>query len=120
LRLAGSVVELTLCDDRFMRTINRRFMHKTGPTDVLSFPQIPPRKRPGDPRVYRGRFLGDILISLDQAGRQAARQGIALTHEVEFLIIHAILHLIGHDHAMPAERLRMQALECRLWQLISG
>lgn len=96
-----------------------RFMHKKGTTDVLSFPQMPPSKVPGDPSVYCGRFLGDILISLDQANKQAAGQGITLMRESEFLIIHGILHLLGFDHAEETERLRMQALESRLWRLIS-
>jgi probable rRNA maturation factor len=92
--------------------MNRQYMGKGGTTDVLSFPLIPP----GPKSHYRGQHLGDILISLDQAQRQAKLQGLSLRDEVVFLIVHSILHLIGHDHAREDERVRMQSLESKIWK----
>lgn len=106
-------VEVTLCDDAVMRAQNRKFMGKYRVTDVLSFPHWPPRVRHAD---YRGKLLGDILICLDQAERQAGAQGLAPDAEILFLAVHSILHLIGHDHGARAERLRMQAWESRIWE----
>jgi probable rRNA maturation factor len=120
LKLSRSFLEITLADDQMMRRYNRRYMGKTGTTDVLSFPQIAVSdKKIGDRRIFDGQFLGDILISLDQAERQAKVQGLSLKKEVLFLILHSILHLIGHDHATKAERERMQKLECKIWRKIS-
>lgn len=90
-------------------------MGKGGTTDVLSFPQLPPQKRVA---AYRGKFLGDILISLDRAKKQAEAQGLPLEKEVLFLALHSILHLIGHDHGEKGERLKMQKLESRIWRAL--
>lgn len=95
-----------------MRKQNRKHMGKRGTTDVLSFPQWPPQKRVSS---YRGKFLGDVLISLDQAKRQAEAQKLSLQKEVLFLTLHSVLHLVGHDHGEDGERRRMQALESRIW-----
>lgn len=112
LGLSDAWVEITLCDDAFMRKQNRKHMGKRGTTDVLSFPQWPPQKRVSS---YRGKFLGDVLISLDQAKRQAEAQKLSLQKEVLFLTLHSVLHLVGHDHGEDGERRRMQALESRIW-----
>lgn len=117
LKLSGSTVEVTLCDAAFMRRANRKYMYKAGTTDVLSFPQLTPQK---NIKSYCGKFLGDILISLDAAALQAKEQRLTLVREVLFLTLHSILHLVGHDHAKADERLRMQAIESRIWKRIIG
>lgn len=120
LKLSRSSLEITLADDWMMKRYNRRYRGKVGTTDVLSFPQIAVNeKKIGDRRIFNGQFLGDILISLDQAGRQAKVQGLLLKKEVLFLILHSILHLIGHDHADKKERDRMQKWESKIWKKIS-
>lgn len=117
LKLSHGFLEITLADDRMVKRMNRHYRGKTGTTDVLSFPQITVNeKKIGDRRIFDGVFLGDILISLDQAERQAKVQGLSLKKEVLFLILHSILHLIGHDHADKKERERMQRLECKIWR----
>lgn len=113
--LASCSVEITLCDDAFMRGQNKKHRSHVGTTDVLSFPQLPPQ---GKMTQYRGKFLGDILISLDQARRQARDQGIGLRREILFLILHSLLHLVGHDHASERERLTMQEWESRVWRAL--
>lgn len=110
-------MEITLVDDAVMKRYNWRYRKKKSTTDVLSFPQIVVNeKKIRSAKVFNGQFLGDILISLDQAQRQAQVQGIPLKKEVLFLILHSILHLVGHDHAEKKERERMQKWESKIWK----
>jgi len=76
-----------IADDPQLRRLNREFLRKDYPTDVLSFPS---ESAPG--------FLGDIAISLERAQRQAAEYGHAVGREVEILMLHGVLHLLGMDH----------------------
>lgn len=117
LHLRGCTVEITLVNDRFMKEINARTRNVRRTTDVLSFPQITvtPRQT-GQRRIFSHQHLGDILISLDQAARQAKLQDLTLTKEVAFLIVHSLLHLIGYDHDTPRARARMQSCESKLWR----
>ncbi len=99
-----------------MRVLNKRHMKKSGTTDVLSFPAVSVKESQiGSPKIFGNIFLGDVLVSLDQAARQAKLQKITLAKEVLFLILHSILHLVGHDHAWPEETLAMQQMESRIW-----
>jgi probable rRNA maturation factor len=120
---AGSSVSLTLVGDAAMRELNREHRGKDAPTDVLSFPLLAPEEfdRSGSTRaIARGadgeveRMLGDIVISVDTARRQAADYDAPLIREMERLLIHAVLHLCGHDHMEPSERAVMYAEERRL------
>ena len=110
-----------------MRELNRAHRGKDAPTDVLSFPIYPPdafdrsgRTRPlrpaeapaGDPEVER--MLGDIVVSVDTARRQADDYDAPLEHEAQRLLIHAVLHLAGHDHLEAGQRAVMEAEERRL------
>ena len=90
--LGRSSAELSvlLCDDRFMRDLNLRFRGIDAPTDVLSFEQ--------DLTVGCGSMLGDVVISLDTARRQARRRNLPEATELRELLLHGILHLLGRDH----------------------
>ena len=98
-----------LVTDRRIRALNRRYRGEDFPTDVLAFPQGEGGGPPGHPGL-----LGDVVISVETAARQAARAGHSLEREAALLLIHGILHLLGHDHATAAERRRMWALQRRL------
>ena len=120
---AGSSVSLTFVRDPAMREINRDHRGKDAPTDVLSFPLHPPeafdRCGPTRPALRQAqddgeRMLGDIVVSVDTAARQAADYDAPLEREVQRLLIHAVLHLAGHDHIEPGERAVMEAEERRL------
>jgi probable rRNA maturation factor len=120
---AGTSVSLTFVRDAAMRELNREHRGKDAPTDVLSFPFHPPESfdrrgvtRPLSPNDDRDaeRMLGDVVISVDTARRQAADYDAPLAREVERLLIHAVLHLAGHDHLAPGERAVMEAEERRL------
>jgi probable rRNA maturation factor len=109
LELRGVALAVTLTSDRRIRALNRRWRQKNHATDVLSFPGgTPPPGWPG-PLV-----LGDVVISLDTARRQAKQQKRSLSSELERYLAHGVLHLLGHDHHRPAPARRMAALEDRL------
>jgi probable rRNA maturation factor len=128
----SSSVSLTFVRDPAMRELNRRHRGKDAPTDVLSFPLFAPeafdrraQTRPSLdalPTAARAdgpeRMLGDIVVSVDTATRQAAEYDAPLEREVQRLLIHAVLHLAGHDHLEPGERQLMEAEERRLAQAI--
>jgi len=114
LRILGfprASVSLVLTGDERIRILNRDFLETDHPTDVLSFPLA----EPGD-LLDRGRdlFLGEIYISVETARAQARAARRPYPREVAHLLIHGLLHLIGHDHARPAERRKMRAAESRL------
>jgi probable rRNA maturation factor len=119
---AGTSVSLTFVRDAPMRALNRAHRGKDAPTDVLSFPLYGPETfdRSAQTRpLTRGdegseRLLGDIVISVDTAGRQAQAYDAPLQRELERLLIHAVLHLAGHDHEEPGERAVMEREERRL------
>lgn len=124
LRLLRAVEEvdadlsLTLVNDDAIRTLNRDHRGKDKPTDVLSFPLSDPERKAAESRKGPERLLGDIVISVETAQRQAADYDAPLERELERLMIHGLLHLLGHDHHAPAERRRMEAEERRLAQCI--
>lgn len=94
-------VTLLLTDDAGIRRLNAQFRGKDAPTDVLSFPS-------GEGEGT----LGDLAMSLDRAAEQAAEQGHGVMDEAEVLLLHGVLHLLGHDH--ETDRGQMRRLEGRL------
>lgn len=109
---ARSSVSLTFVGDARIRALNRVYRGKDRATDVLSFPLDPPRDAPIE------RLLGDVVISVDTAARQAAEYDAPLEREVDRLLIHGLLHLLGYDHERPEQQERMAAEERRLAAVI--
>ena len=109
LELRGVALAVTLTTDRRIRTLNRRWRQSDHPTDVLSFPGGPPP--PGWPGPL---VLGDVVISLDTARRQAKSVRGRVSFELDRYLTHGLLHLLGHDHHRPEEARKMAALEDRL------
>jgi probable rRNA maturation factor len=103
----GAGVTVAFVSDRRMRELNRRWRGKRGTTDVLSFPA-------GQEEFERaeGSTLGDVIISVEQAARQAAEHGLDFENEVEQLILHGLLHLCGYDHETDSGE--MNALELNM------
>ena len=95
-RLADPEVSLAFVGDRAIRTLNRKFMKKDRPTDVLSFPL-------GEKGPDGKYYLGDIMIAVPVAFRQAKEKGHALDRELRLLAIHGFLHLLGYDHSAGIE-----------------
>lgn len=114
LRILGfprASVSLVLTGDERIRILNRDFLETDRPTDVLSFPLA----EAGDlADRSRALYLGEIYISVETARAQARAARRPYPREVAHLLIHGLLHLIGHDHGSPAGRRRMRAAESRL------
>jgi probable rRNA maturation factor len=109
LELGTSELSILLTSDEGIRLLNREHRGKDRPTDVLSFPQNEFR-RPLVPR--RGQnlaVLGDVILSIDTAARQARGRRRPLLDEIRFLLAHGLLHLLGYDHATLEEKKVMTA-----------
>ncbi len=103
----GAGVTIAFVSDRAMRELNRRWRRKRGTTDVLSFPS-----EQDEFEKLEGLSLGDIVISAEQAARQAAEHDFSFDNEVAQLILHGLLHLCGYDH--ETDDGEMNRLELRL------
>jgi probable rRNA maturation factor len=99
--LASVDMTIVLTDDAQLHELNREYLGVDAPTDVLSFPAAEDDPETGTP------YLGDILISIPRAKQQAEAAGHSLEDEVQLLVVHGTLHLLGHDHATAAEKARM-------------
>jgi probable rRNA maturation factor len=104
---AASGVTVAFVSDRAMRELNRMWRGKRSTTDVLSFPA-----EQADFEKAEGLSLGDIVISIEQAARQAKEHKLSLDNEVAQLILHGLLHLSGYDH--ETDRGEMNRLELKL------
>jgi probable rRNA maturation factor len=96
-----SELTIVLTDDARLQELNRDYLGIDAPTDVLSFPASET-----DPETD-ARYIGDILISIPYAAKSAEQAGHPLEAEVQLLVVHGVLHLLGHDHASPREKARM-------------
>lgn len=111
----ASELSIALVDDAAIRDLNRQWRGRPSATDVLSFSQLE-----GDFDEHRGGMLGDVVISVETAAAQAAERHRGLDEVVVRLMIHGVLHLLGHDHVEDDEARRMQAEERRLWRVVSA
>ena len=92
-------VSVTLCDNEYIKTLNKKFRDKNAATDVLSFPMYDEGELPkGSDAEGATVILGDIVISVERAAAQAKELGHSLEREIAFLSIHSTLHLLGYDH----------------------
>jgi len=94
-------LSIVLTDDTRLQEMNRDYLGIDAPTDVLSFPASE-----SDPETG-SRYIGDILISIPRAQEQAIAAGHAFESEVQLLVVHGVLHLLGHDHAEAKEKKKM-------------
>lgn len=94
-------LSIILTDDARLHELNLNYLNVDAPTDVLSFPASETDPETG------ARYLGDILISMPRARAQAAAAGHPLEAEAQLLVVHGVLHLLGHDHARAKEKARM-------------
>lgn len=109
----GSSLSLSLVGDHAIRSLNQQYRGKDEATDVLSFPLDDRQEGPQE------RLLGDVVISIDTARRQAAAYDAPLQRELYRLLIHGLLHLKGHDHVRADERRIMEREERRLAEAIA-
>lgn len=108
---ARSELSLALVSDEEIAQLNARDRGKRGPTDVLSYSLVE-----GAASAWRGRLLGDVVIALGVASRQARARRRSLDDELARLVVHGLLHLLGHDHERDDEARAMHAEERRVWR----
>lgn len=105
---ADGDLTIVLTDDAQLHGLNRDYLGVDAPTDVLSFPALE-----SDPETG-AHYLGDILVSVPRAAAQADAAGHPLESEIRLLIVHGVLHLLGHDHATSEERTKMWAAQAEI------
>jgi probable rRNA maturation factor len=105
-------LSIVLTDDAQLQQLNRDYLGIDAPTDVLSFPATET-----DPDS-QATYLGDILISVPRAAQQALEAGHPLASEVQLLVVHGVLHLLGYDHAGRAEKERMWTVQAAILESI--
>jgi probable rRNA maturation factor len=115
LELPRAELSILLCDDAVIHELNRTYRKKDRPTDVLAF-----ALREGEGAEFAGNALGDVVISLDTAQRQADEHGHSTTNEVYVLLAHGLLLLLGWDHRNDGEDRRMKREVTRLVATIPG
>ena len=106
-------LSILLVDEDTMAAYHRRFMDLEGPTDVMSFPMDELRV-PDDEEEPPQGLLGDIVICPSFTDAQAGGNGRTNQEEMEYLLVHGLLHLLGHDHAEPEEKAVMFDLNDRI------
>lgn len=106
----GGPAELSvlLADDAFVQSLNRKFRGKDQPTNVLSFPQV---DGPGEIVFQAARPLGDIAFAYETLVVEAKHQGKSFDDHLAHLVVHGVLHLLGHDHIDDEEAEAMETLE---------
>jgi probable rRNA maturation factor len=115
LKLVGqsqAELSIALVNNKEMRKLNAKYRRKNYPTDVLSFPVA-------NGLPMNVRLLGDVVISVEKAQEQAKERGRTLNEETITLLIHGILHLLGHDHERSAKDARiMGGLEKKIYRTL--
>ncbi|MGC9394382.1 MAG: rRNA maturation RNase YbeY [Anaerolineae bacterium] len=103
-------VVVVISNDAALRDLNARFRGIDAPTDVLAFADDTRGPFAGGGGKFP-RYLGDIVISIDRAREQAETADGVLVQELQLLTVHGVLHLLGHDHAEPADKAAMWAAQ---------
>jgi len=101
-------ITVVLTDDAELQTLNRQYLGVDAPTDVLAFPA-----GEVDPDSH-ALYLGDVIVSLPRAQAQAVAGGHTLKSELQLLVVHGVLHLLGYDHAGEEEKAAMWAVQARV------
>jgi probable rRNA maturation factor len=108
-------LSILIVDDPQIAELNRQYLHREGPTNVIAFPM-----REGDFPQITPDLLGDVVISVDTAEREAVSAGTSLEERFLELLIHGILHLFGYDHETDAAEARvMEEKALSLFRLVS-
>lgn len=111
-------LSIVFVDNEQIRELNRQYLERDLPTNVLSFPLAQ-----GEYGTINPGILGDIVISVERAGQDAATGGLSLDDEIDFLMIHGLLHLLGYDHedgSTEEEAAKMRKKEDALFLSLKG
>lgn len=109
-------MSVVLVDDAFIAELNRQYLQREGPTNVIAFPMQEGRFPQISPQL-----LGDVVISVDTAAREARQGGIDFETRLDQLLVHGVLHLFGYDHETdPQEAQIMEARSNEMLQLLKS
>ncbi|GJL79945.1 MAG: hypothetical protein NPINA01_29340 [Nitrospinaceae bacterium] len=106
-------LSILLVDDAKIRKLNQQYRNMDSATDVLSFPQ-----NEGEDAEFISHILGDVVISVETAERQAKEHRFSLDQELVLLLIHGTLHLLGHDHEHSPEEEKI--MKRKTWELFDA
>src|SRR5690606_31029494 len=110
---SGAGLSLVVAGDELLQSLNREHRDVDAPTDVLSFPasELADGEDPFPAPEGQPRYLGDIAVSVETVRRQAPEVGLTLELELQHVVLHGLLHLLGYDHETPEEQSVMRARE---------
>jgi rRNA maturation RNase YbeY len=108
-----SELSIVIIDDADMAELNQTYRNRTGPTNVLAFPM-----HEGDFSDLNPELLGDVVISIDTAAREAEEMVLSLEQRFNFLLIHGVLHLFGFDHETDDDETAMDQKTEELFKMI--
>jgi probable rRNA maturation factor len=106
LGLLEAELSLLFVDDLQIQVLNRRYLHRDKPTNILAFPM-----RKGEFSTLHSQLLGDLVISVEMAKRQSNRFGLDEMGMIILLMVHGVLHLIGYDHEGTQKEAREMAIK---------
>lgn len=110
----GGEATVVLGSDALVRRLNNTYRGKDAPTNVLSFPY----QRPPGAAADVGAYLGDVVLAAETIRQEAADRGIEPWHHLQHLVVHGLLHLLGHDHDTDAAAEEMERLETEVLAMI--
>ncbi len=109
-------LSILVVDDSEIKTLNKNYLNRSGPTNVIAFPM-----KEGDFSDINPQLLGDVVISIETAGREALQSGISAEERFGQLLVHGILHLFGFDHEKSEQDARkMEKKSNELLRLIES
>jgi probable rRNA maturation factor len=110
-----SEISILIVDDARIQELNREYLQRDNPTNVISFSMLE-----GEETVLNPQLLGDVVISADTAARDASEADSLFENEIFFLLLHGILHLLGFDHERGTDEdaERMEAKEKEIFAII--
>jgi probable rRNA maturation factor len=101
-------ISILIVDNPQIEALNRKYLNRNGPTNVIAFPM-----REGPFSHLTPQLLGDVVISIDTAAKEAQNGGISVQHRFNQLLVHGILHLFGYDHETSAREARIMENKSR-------
>lgn len=105
-------IAVRLTSDDEVHALNRQYRQQDKPTNVLSFPMVQPDLIEGLANTDDGEvLLGDLVLAYGVCAREAVEKGVSLEHHAAHLIVHGVLHLLGHDHMNDVDADAMEAIE---------
>ena len=111
---AGAELSVVLVGDEEIRELNRRFLDRDRPTNVIAFSMLE-----GEFSTINPELLGDVVISVETAATEAGHGGVSVERQTAFLLVHGLLHLLGYEHEEDTgERARMEEAEKELYEAL--